>query len=152
MTGTPRLDIEDLHHHLRDALRHGARASRLLRYTPAIIELLCPAADHPDLNEYDRAIAAESLIRHAIDAIGGNPGHAIATVLCLPPGTLGRTLEDRRRIAAGYLDIEADTFRRYPHEKTLLFDLAIEIYRHHTTNHAGIAPTIDSNTATTFQS
>ena len=133
MTGTPRLDIEALHHHLRYALRHGARASRLLRYTPAIIELLCPAADHPDADQYERALRAETDIRRGIDAIGGHAGRAIATVLCLPPGTLGRTLEDRRRIAAGYLDIEADTFRRHPHEKTLLFDLAIEIYRHHTT-------------------
>lgn len=135
MTGIQRLDIEALHQHLRDALRHGARASRLLRYTPAIIELLYPAADHPYLNEYDRAIAVETLIRQAVDTIGGNPGEAIAAVLCLPPGTLGRKLEDRRRIAAGYLDIEADTFRRDWHEGALLFDLTIEIYRHRKANH-----------------
>lgn len=133
MTGTPRLNVEALHQHLRDALRHGARASRLLRHTHAIIELLYPTANYPHLNKYDCAIAAETLIRQAVDAIGGNPGQALATVLCLPPGTLGRTLDDRRRAAANYLDIEADTFRRDWHEKALLYDLAIEIYRIHAT-------------------
>jgi hypothetical protein len=130
MAGTQPLDIRQLYRYLRMALRHGGvRASRLLRYTPDIIEFLCPAASDPQLSVHDRAIKIETLMRDAIHAIGGNAGDALATILCLPPGTLGLTLEHRRRIAADYLNIEADTFRRDWHEKALLFDLTIEIYR-----------------------
>lgn len=136
MTGPRCLNIEELYPQLRRALRHGARASRLLRYTPDVIELLYPAAAYPDLNACDRALQVEAVIREAAEAIGGNPGHAIAIVLCLPPGTVGRTLEDRRRVAARHLDLEADTWRRDWHEGALLYDLAIEIYRLHTTRHA----------------
>lgn len=132
MTGTRRLNIEALHRYLRACLRHGARASRLLRYTPEIIDLLYPETDHPNIDRHDRALLVEADIRRGIDTIGGDAGHAIATVLCLPPGTLGRTLEDRRHIAAYHLGINADTFRRHWHEGALLFDLAIEIYKHHT--------------------
>jgi len=130
MTGTRRLDIEALNRYLRAALRHGARASRLLRYTPAIIEELYPAADHPDADQHERALRVEADIRRGVDAIGGHAGHAIAVVLCLPVGTVGRTLEDRRRIAADHIGISADTFRRDWHEGVLLFDLTIEIYKH----------------------
>jgi hypothetical protein len=134
MAGTQPLDIRQLYRYLRMALRRGgARASRMLRYTPDMIEFLYPAEIDPQLSVHDRAIKVEGLIRDAIHAIGGTSGEALATILCLPPGTLGLTLEHRRRIAAGYLDIEADTFRRDWHEKALLFDLTIEIYRHLTT-------------------
>jgi hypothetical protein len=133
MADTQPLDVGQLYQHLRDTLRHGARASRLLRHTPEVIELLYPAAVYPHLSIHDRALKTETLIRDATHTIGGNPGEAIATILCLPPGTTGRTLEHRRRIAAHYLDVEADTFRRDWHEGALLYDLTIEIYRHHHT-------------------
>jgi len=144
MTEICRLNIEALYRQLRRALRYGARASRLLRHTPDVIELLFPAAPHPHLSACDRAIKAETVIRQAADAIGGSPGHAIATVLCLPPGTLGRTLEDRRRIAARHLDLEADTWRRDWHEGALLYDLTIEIYRLHTTRRTVNTPETDT--------
>jgi hypothetical protein len=94
-----------------------------------MIELLYPAADYPQLSIYDRAIKAQDLIQDATHAIGGNPGQALAAVLGLPSGTSGLTLGHRRRIAADYLNIEADTFRRDWNEKALLFDLTIEIYK-----------------------
>lgn len=141
MTGLRHLDIEELHQHLRDALRHGARASRLLRYTPGVIELLYPASDYPHLNSCDRAIDTETLIRHAIDAIGGQSAHAIAIVLCLASGTLDHTLQHRRSLAAQHLGIQAETFRCPWREGALLYDLAVEMYRLHTTDQTSAAVT-----------
>jgi hypothetical protein len=129
MASTLPLDIEQLYRHLQQALRYGARASRLLRHVPDIIDFLYPAESYPQLSVEDRAIKVEDLIQDATHAIGGDPGEALAAVLCLLPGTLGRTLDHRRRIAADYLNIEADTFRRPWNEKALLFDLTIEIYK-----------------------
>lgn len=135
MTKTRRLDMEALHRDLRCSLRYGGvRASRLLHYTPDLIELLYPMADYPQLNAYDRAIQTEVLIRQAVDSIGGNAGHALAVILCLPSGTLSRKLDERRSIAANYLGIQPETFRRHRHEQRLLYDLAVEIYRLHSTN------------------
>lgn len=129
MTGTRRLNIEALNRHLRDARRHGARASRLLHYTPELVELLYPAEQYPQLDAHDRAITTETLIRQAIDAIGGDAGHALAIILCLTPGTLGCTLDDRRRMAADHLGIRADTWKRGWREGALFRDLLLEIYQ-----------------------
>jgi hypothetical protein len=148
MAGTRCLIIEELQPRLRRALRHGARASRLLKYTPDVIELLYPTETYSHLNAWDRALKVEAVIREAANAIGGDPGHAIAAVLSLVPGTFGSTLEHRRRIAGRQLDLAADTFRR-GHEEILLFDLAVEIYRLHTTSHAISAPETDTQTPIT---
>ena len=57
--------------------------------------------DADRLSQHERALSVESAIRRAVDEdIGGAPGEALATILCLRPGTVGRTLEDRRRVAA----------------------------------------------------
>lgn len=129
MTGQPGFDVDALHRGLRRALRQGARASRLVKYVPQVVEMLYPAAAHSDMSLCDRAICAETLIRQAVESIGGNTGQALATVLCLSAGTLGRSLSDRRRVAARMLSMEADTFRREQHEKALLYDVAVEMYR-----------------------
>lgn len=129
MTGWSGFDVDALHRWLRRALRHGARASRLLKHAPQVVEMLCPAAEHPDMSPWDRAICTEMLIRQALESIGGNAGQALAIVLCLSAGTLGRSLSDRRRVAARLLDMEADNFRREQHETALLYDVAVEIYR-----------------------
>jgi hypothetical protein len=131
--GTRRLDVEALLEHLRGALRHGARASRLLRHTPEFVELLYPAEEYSALNAFDRAIKTEALIRRAVDIIGGQSGHAIAIVLCLASGTLDHNLQRRRSLAAQHLGIQAETFRCPGREGALLHDLAVEIYRLHTT-------------------
>lgn len=130
----PVIDIKQLHHYLKTAIRHGARAARLVEHVPGMIELLYPAAIYPHLSEHERALLVEADIRRTIaDRIGGPPGDAVATVLCLPPGTLGRKLGDRRRIAAEQLGIDAGTFRRSYHEAALLRDLAVEIRHYYTT-------------------
>lgn len=144
MAETTPLDVEQLYQHLRASLRYGARASRLWLHVPAIVELLYPAAEYPELADYDRALRVEADIRTAIDHdIAGEAGEAIAIVLGLRPGTLGRPLGARRRIAAHHLNIEAETFRRDWYEKALLLDVTIEMYRHHLTRqpHHGRPPT-----------
>lgn len=126
------VDIHALREQLTNAVSNGgARASRLLRYTPDIIDVLYPATDHPELSAYQLAFRVEHDIREAIDAIAGPAAQALGAILCLHPGLLGRKLEHRRRIAASHFDIEPDTFRRSWHEEALLFDLAIEICRIH---------------------
>lgn len=128
MAITRRLDPEALYTELRRALRHGARASRLVRYSPELVEMLCPADQRPDLTVFDRARRTEELLRRAISAIGGSYGEAAAILLCLAPGTLGLTLEQRRQRAGQLLGKLPDTFRRARHEGLLLWDLVGEVW------------------------
>lgn len=129
MDTTRRLDPEALHRQLRRALRHGARASRLARFTPELVELLFPADDRPDLSIVERALLAERLIRDAVEDLGGDYGRALSIVLALAPGTLGLRLEQRRQMAAELLGVLPDTFRRKRHEGLMVWDLAVEIVR-----------------------
>lgn len=131
--------VEQVYQHLCTALRHGARASHLLVNVPDLIDLLYPAGEYPELAEHDRALRVESDIRAIIDGdIGGDAGEAVAIVLTLRPGTLGRTLGARRAMAASRLAIEADTFRRPWYEKALLFHIAVELYRRHHAQRLGM--------------
>lgn len=129
MVNTRRLDVEALHKQLRRSLRHGARASRLVRYQPELIELLTPASEDSELTVYDRALQAEHVIRQGIDAIGGPEAEALLILLCLKAGTTGMTLETRRHHAGELLGIQAGTMRRERHEGLLLWDLAMEVYQ-----------------------
>ena len=131
------VDINRLHRCLRYCVRHGARAPRLLRYVPDIVELLYPANEYPRLTEHERADHTENDIRKAIEAIGGPAADALTVVLGLRPGTMGRTLTDRRRLAGRYLGMEADTFRRPWNERALLADLAHEIHHQHRADFIG---------------
>jgi hypothetical protein len=125
---TKRLDPETLYTELRRSLRHGARASRLVRYSTELIELLLPAQAHPELTIYDRAIQVEQVVRQAIEAIGGPEAEALLILFCLKPGTTGMNLETRRQHAAELLGILPDTLRRERHEGRLLWDVAMEVY------------------------
>lgn len=128
MDSRRRPDPEALCIELKAALRHGARASRLLRYRPELVELLLPAGEHPELSEADRAVKTEQLIRQAIDNIGGSEAEALSILLCLKAGTTGMNLETRRQHAAELLGILPDTLRRERHEGLLLWDVAVEVY------------------------
>lgn len=127
----PDFSVPKLHGYLRRAVRHGARAPRLLRYVRGVVDMLYPPVEYPHLDDNERAECVENDIRCAIAAIGGPVADALATVLGLRPGTLGRTLTDRRRLAGHHLSMEADTFRRRWNEQALLADLAHEIHRQH---------------------
>ena len=124
-----RLDIEALHRGLKASLRHGARAARLIRYCPELIEVLFPEAEHPELMIYDRAIHAEGLICAATKNIGGDYSEAAEILLALKPGTMGLKLEERRRMAGALFEIDAQTFRRPRWQGQLMWDIVIEIYQ-----------------------
>jgi hypothetical protein len=134
MTRPQPVDIEMLHEVFKEARRLGVRVWRLVHHTPHVIELLFPATHYPGLSVHDRAIAVEKLTRDAVDSIGGDVGHALAITLCLLPGTLGQTLDERRRLAAAHLGILQDTWERGWREDRLFHDLVMEIYRLHRTN------------------
>jgi hypothetical protein len=128
-TPSHEIDVDKLHALLCHTLRHGgAHASSIRLYAPALMDLLYPESKHTDLAVQGRADAVEKHVRAALDRIGEPAGSALEIVLCLRAGTLGRKLDDRRRIAGRYLTIEGDTFRRR-HEKPLLLALAIEMCR-----------------------
>jgi hypothetical protein len=130
-TPSHEIDVDTLHALLCRTLRHGgAHASSIRLYAPALMDLLYPESEHPDLAIQGRADAVEKDVRAALDRIGEPAGSALAILLCLRAGTLGRKLDDRRHLAGRYLAIEGDTFRRR-HEKPLLLALAIEICRIH---------------------
>lgn len=133
MTTVPPVNVDALFAGFYRAVFYGARASQLLRYAPEIIDLLYPKGAYPQMNDHDRALATERLIRRAVAAIGGLSGEALATMLGLSPGLAGRALADRRRIAAGLFDRQPRTFCRGRLQQDLLYELAVEIYRIHTT-------------------
>ncbi|MBO0783041.1 MAG: hypothetical protein J2P37_29855, partial [Ktedonobacteraceae bacterium] len=123
-----RLDVEALYTELRRTLRHGARASRLVRFTPELVELLLPSEANPDATIYERAIQAEGIVREALERIGGPEAEALSILLCLKPGTTGMTLEARRQRAGAVLGIQPGTMRRERHEGLLVWDLGMEVY------------------------
>jgi hypothetical protein len=123
------LDVEALYRLLKRALRKGARASRLVRYCPDLVELLSPEAESPELTIYDRALHAEDIVRAAIQRLGDPEAEALSILYCLKPGTTGMTLESRRQHAAGLLGILPDTLRRDRHEGAMVWDMSLEVYR-----------------------
>jgi len=100
-----------------------------VRFTPELVELIFPSEDHPETPLAQRAIYTEDMVREALQQLGGVQGEALAILLGLNAGTLGTTLEERRRQAAALLNILPDTFRRKRHEGLLLWDLTMEVYR-----------------------
>src|SRR5918997_4482053 len=123
------LNTEALLKQLKRVRRRGARASRILQYTPELVEMLYPATMYPDLDAEARSMVVEHLIRQAVDVIGGDEGHALAITLGLLPGLMGMRLNDRRKRAAEYMGVTANTWRRGPNEGVLFYDLAVEINR-----------------------
>ena len=127
------LDYEQLQELLGRACRKGASASRMETHNPELLELLASARDYPNSPAVDRALNAEAEIRSAIARMGGRDGQAISIILGLTEGTMGKTLTQRRAMAArlyhkGAHSITGDSFRRSPREKRLTKDLATLIY------------------------
>lgn len=131
-----RLDVEALHRGLKASLRHGARAARLIRYCPELIEVLFPEASHPELTIYDRAVKAEDSLRQATASLGGRWDEAAEILLALKAGTVGLKLEERRRMAGALFGVDGDTFRRARWEGMLLWDIVMEVYRQTTGSEA----------------
>lgn len=128
------LDMDQLHQALKRARRRGARASRLVRHAPRLIDLLYPVARYPALSVHDRATATESLIAAAVDCLGGDARHVLSILLCLGPDALYTNLQQRREIVADHVGVLPGTWERGWREPQLFDDLAAEIYRLHQTN------------------
>ena len=117
------LDPEVLVRELKQALRHGCRASRLLRYAPALVDLIVTPDGQPPVG---RAHAAEQTLKDACATYEGDWGEAMLCLLGLAPGTHGTHLKVRRRQAADLLEVPVETFRRH-HEHQVLWDLAVVV-------------------------
>jgi hypothetical protein len=82
----PSFNVDALFAGLGRALFYGARASQLLQYTSEIVDLPYSREAYPWMNDHDRALSAERIIRQAVAVIGGLSGDALAAMLCLSPG------------------------------------------------------------------
>jgi hypothetical protein len=129
MTVVESVNVHALVAGLRVVLVYGARAAQLARYTPEVVELLCPAAVFPAESVHARAIRAHALIRQALDNIGGTPREALRLLLCISSSEVIRALHVRRADAARLYERTARAFSRGRYESDLLHTLAVEILR-----------------------
>lgn len=127
MTVMESVNVHALVAGLRVVLVYGARAAQLARYTPEVVDLLCPASAFPGESVHARAIRAHALIRQAIDNIGGTPREALRLLLCISSSEVIRALHVRREDAARLYERAPRTFCRGRYETDLLHTLAVEI-------------------------
>jgi hypothetical protein len=133
-------DVGQLREALKAARRRGVRDSRLVAHAPALIEVLYPAQEYPDLTIFQRAIAAESLILAAMDHLGGDDERLSKVLFGVDPTTSHLLLTKRREIAAHQAGVLPGTWHRGYREKQLLADLAATIYRLHYANRDAYIP------------
>ena len=123
MTTPPALD--QLRAGLRAAVRHGAAAARLAARSPALVDLVAPGPEPVE----QRALAAEHLISHAVQALDPPTDQAMRIMLGLDPATRRASVDHRRHHAAQAVGVQPDTFRRPNWEGALLLELTFEVYR-----------------------
>src|SRR5262245_61023855 len=116
------LDMEQLRQALTAARRRGARAARLVKHAPSVIELLYPAARYPGLTVHDRAAASENLIQAAVDSLGKDGAQPLSILLCFAPGTLHLNLKRRREMVAHQAGVLPATWQRSGRREPQLFD------------------------------
>jgi hypothetical protein len=129
MTVVESVNVHALVEGLRVVLVYGARAAQLARYTPEVVDLLCPATAFPGESVHARAIRAHALIRQAVDNIGGTPREALRLLLCISSSEVIRALHVRRADAARLYERTPRAFSRGRYESDLLHALAVEILR-----------------------
>lgn len=128
---TPRPhEVEVIKRGLEVVLRGGVRPAWLV-HCHELLELTYvrgeagSQADDP----YARAFVLERLLLDALAALGSGPvGNAARLLFGVSPETRGRLLKDRRRLAAGELDLMPSSFRRC-HEDSIVDDLSLEVWR-----------------------
>jgi len=115
---------------LRDVVRSGASATRLSQSKlPTLMGLAIVGVEAATNRPLDRAIALETVLREAAEALGDGPtGETVRLLLGLTSRSRGLLLKDRRDLAADHLGIRADTFRK-GWEQELLIELADELYK-----------------------
>lgn len=125
------IDTATLQAMVVQALHTGAKAGRLLTASgvaPLVDVLVPPKAD--DTNRGGRrALRAEEALRTAIAAIGGDPAEVLLILFELAPGTVNKSLGERRTEAANFLDLQVETFMSDRHEKAYIRLLVVEILR-----------------------
>lgn len=120
------ISARQLYKALKNAVCHGARSARIGHYVPELVDILYPSGAF----NADYLTAVEDTIRAALDTLGSTDARALAQLLGLEAGLGGAYLDVRRAAAARTLGIEPETFRR-TRQHALLWDLTMEIYRHH---------------------
>ncbi|WP_131770309.1 hypothetical protein [Candidatus Protofrankia californiensis] len=123
MVGEPEIIAEELNKALKK--RRGVRAIALHTYARELALLLCP-----EIEDDDRANAAEQLIRRACAALGHPTGRALEILCAFASGTDRTPLQRRREEAGNILSphgIQADTVRRPYIWDDLMLELAIAI-------------------------
>ncbi len=123
-------NVQQIQNHLGRTLRRGGRPAELITYAPEFVDLVWPAeTGMPRQTIHDRAIHAHRLLTAAVAALEQPHSEAMGIMLCLWPGTLGLSLDQRRERAARLFGVQPDTFRRPAHEGHLVLNLALEIYQ-----------------------
>lgn len=126
--------VETLKEALNRAVRNGgANAHQLFRRSSSLMDLLVPPiGDAAKVPAEDRALAAEGIIRRAIEDISEHDGpraEALLIILALEHAPRTRyTLQDRRRKAAELLRVTTDTYRKN-YEPELLLSMAFAIWK-----------------------
>ena len=113
---------------------------------PELVAFLCPEIRQRDTNRagdelpsdaqsdvFDRALKAEQRITEAVVRIGGKPAEALRILGGLDDGTMGFSLQLRRKLAGQMLGtksrpVGAATFVKN-YEPGLVRDLAVEVWR-----------------------
>jgi len=123
-------EVEVIRHGLEVVLQGGARPAWLI-HCQELLELrhVRGEAGSSSDDPYVCALIIERLLVAATTAMGDGPvGRACRLLLGVNPGSRGRPLKDRRRLAAAELDILPSTFRKN-YEDAILDDLAFEVWR-----------------------
>jgi hypothetical protein len=133
--GAVPLQPDELQRLLRRQLRRGLRASRLLD-CPELVEFLSPERDDPGQVLFDRALTAEAKIAQAIERIGGRQAQALRILCGFDDGTVGLSLQERRKLAGSAVSrprqhVSCPTFVKN-YEPGLVLDLAVEVWRSRT--------------------
>ncbi|WP_239334336.1 MULTISPECIES: hypothetical protein [unclassified Frankia] len=122
-------NVQQIRNQLVRILRRGGRPAELVTYTPEFVDLVWPVeAGMPRQGIHDRAILAHRLLTAAVATLDQPHSEATGIMLCLWPGTLALTLDQRRERAARLFGVQPGTFRRPAHEGHLLLNLSLEIY------------------------
>ncbi|WP_154675745.1 hypothetical protein [Parafrankia elaeagni] len=121
------MDAADVWVELDGAVRWGARASALTVHAPGLVDVLFPPDGVCDL--VVRAVAAEGLLRLAVEGMEPREGAAVAALLDLADGLGNAPMGVRRRRAAAALGVTHWALEKPARREGLLLALAVEVCR-----------------------
>lgn len=131
VTSNNHVDPESVARALRGALTNGCRASRILRYTPELIELLLPGQPRGSPAE---SLRAEQLIVDAVNSFTDRLRETLLHLVGLEPRSEGFPLKTRRNFACKAFGRDPDDSQAYStkhfveeFEPDLVWDLAVAV-------------------------